>query len=229
MDLAKIRKKLKEKELDKREKEETGSGSPEAEQGHEGQESRYAQADGSGERKGLQRAGVEETPEGVGQAEDLEEETLESPVKLVEFLVFTLAEEHYAFRLSDLQEVMREQIITSVPKMPDFISGITSLRGKIVPVMDLDRRLGIRRGVRRARKGQMLIVKGPKGLIGVIIDKVVGVKRIEESLITEPPSHLDENQLSLIDSVVRDENLFLSILNIKEVLNFGSLSIGRRA
>jgi purine-binding chemotaxis protein CheW len=150
-------------------------------------------------------------------------------VNLVEFLEFTLAEEHYAFRLSDLQEVVREQIITSVPKMPDFIKGITSLRGKIVPVMDLDGRLGIRRSVQRAKKGQMLIIKGPKGLIGVIIDKVVGVKRIKESLITEPPSHLDENQLSLIDSVVRDENLFLSILNIKEVLNFRPLSLGRRA
>jgi purine-binding chemotaxis protein CheW len=143
---------------------------------------------------------------------------------LVEFLVFQLANEYYAFKLSDLNEVLKEQIVTYVPKMPKFIVGITSLRGKIIPVMNLVLRLAIK-GEKKDIKRQIAIIKGTKGPIGMIIDKIIGVRRVEESNIKEPPSHLDDDQIRFIESVVKDGNRFISILNIEEILSFKPLPL----
>lgn len=233
MDLSKIRKKLKEKQKEERASEAAASkkeGSPEAaaERTTEGQ-SGITSLPGEARDAG---APAERTPEQAGpaRAEGTAGEDRENPINIAEFLVFILAGEYYAFRLSHLHEILKEQIVTAVPKMPDHIRGITSLRGKIVPIMDLKRRLAIEGGTEvKRKKKQMLILKGPKGLIGVTIDRVVGVKRIDESLITEPPSHLDENQVSLIDAVMPDQDLFISILNVEEVFHFQPFPLGRRA
>lgn len=157
-------------------------------------------------------------------ANGLKEEVEIETVSLIEFLVFRLSDEYYAFRLSDLLEVVKNQIVTFVPKMPEFIIGITSLRGKIVPVMDLNKRLSIK-GDRGDSKRQIAIIKGRKGPIGMIIDEVEGVRRVEETNIKEPPSHLDDEQVKFIESVVRDSKKFISILNLREVLNFEPVSL----
>ncbi|MCK5427616.1 MAG: purine-binding chemotaxis protein CheW [Thermodesulfovibrionia bacterium] len=157
------------------------------------------------------------------QEQEIDEEDHEV-IPLVEFLVFQLVGEYYAFKLSDLKEVLKSQIVTFVPKMPGFIVGITSLRGKIMPVMDLVSRLSIK-GEKNDIKRQIVIIKGAKGPVGMIIDKVVGVRRIEESNIKEPPSHLDDDQVRFIESVVKDGSRFISILNIDEVLSFKPLPL----
>ena len=157
------------------------------------------------------------------QEQEIDEEDHEV-VPLVEFLVFQLVGEYYAFKLSDLNEVLKNQIVTFVPKMPGFIVGITSLRGKIIPVMDLVLRLSIK-GEKKDIKRQIAIIKGTKGPIGMIIDRIVGVRRVEEINIKEPPSHLDDDQIRFIESVVKDGNRFISILNIDEVLSFKPLPL----
>jgi purine-binding chemotaxis protein CheW len=157
------------------------------------------------------------------QEQEIDEEDHEV-IPLVEFLVFKLVGEYYAFKLSDLNEVLKNQIVTFVPKMPGFIVGITSLRGKIIPVMDLVLRLSIE-GEKNDIKRQIAIIKGKKGPIGMIIDKVVGVRRVEEDSIKEPPSHLDDDQIRFIESVVKDGSRFISILNINEVLSFKPLPL----
>ncbi|UCG78766.1 MAG: purine-binding chemotaxis protein CheW [Nitrospirota bacterium] len=168
--------------------------------------------------------GNEVQPSEEGLPETREEVEVVKFRPLVELLVFNLVNEFYAFRLSDLQEVLKDQILTRVPKMPSFIIGLTSLRGKIIPVMDLNGRLEIK-GERETGKKQIAIIKGTRGPIGMVIDKVVGVKRVEEDDIMEPPSHLDDDQIRFIDSVVNVGNRFISIIKISEVLDFEPLPL----
>jgi len=228
MDLAKIRKKLKEKGAQKQPEKERLPETSEAEEKEH--EDMTGAAEEQVETADIPQQEVEESePESAGETPSDTPEEEEEELDLLEFLVFTLSGEYYAFKLPDLQEVLKEQIITFVPKMPFFIRGVTSLRGKIIPVMDLKMRLSISNEDESEGRKQMVIIKGPKGLIGVIIDKVVGVKRIEESLISEPPSHLDEKQIAFIDSVVRDKKVFISILDAQEVFDFQPYSLGRRA
>ena len=122
-----------------------------------------------------------------------------------------------------------------VPTMPDYVLGITSLRGKIIPVIDLKTRLNLQEkslstnspgagpaaspadnpetGKQSGMEKKILIISGPKGMIGATIDKVMGVVRLPLSGMLQPPGHLDEKELKFIEGVVVLEKRFISIIH----------------
>lgn len=167
--------------------------------------------------------------------------TVEIITDIVELLTFHLSTEEFAFRLSDIEEILRFQQITIVPKVSDYILGITSLRGKIIPVIDLKKRLLItpsitplpsplaeERGLVNGGRGglaldesrkKILILKGSRGPAGTLVDRVRGVIRISPSEIVEPPAHLTVVELMFIEGVVLHNSRFISVIRMEEVLN----------
>jgi purine-binding chemotaxis protein CheW len=146
----------------------------------------------------------------------------ESEIKeeVVEILTFRLLQEEFAFRISQLAEILRHQRITRVPKVPNYILGITSLRGKVIPVIDLKLKLSLA-GEQSVyeQKGKILIINGPKGPIGAAVDKVIGVSRMAKSDILPPPSHLSERELKFIYGVAVVDKRFVSIINMEETVS----------
>jgi len=156
-----------------------------------------------------------ESHEDEGKAEAKEEESRTE--EIIEILTFRLYKEEFALKVSQLKEILKYQRITKVPKMPDYVVGITSLRGKVIPVIDLRRKVSSQAELPDiTRRIKILIIKGPRGLIGAIVDKVVGVVRIARSEIIPPPSHLTEEQLKFIDGIAIIDKRFVSILNMEE-------------
>ena len=139
---------------------------------------------------------------------------------IIELLTFQLAAEEFAFRISEVEEILTPQQITMVPKAPDYILGITSVRGKVMPVLDLKKRLSIKDngGSGKVRK-KILTLKGPKGRIGIMIDRINGVIRIDESGIAEPPAHLSESDLMFVGGVVLYNGRFISVIRLEEAAN----------
>jgi len=139
--------------------------------------------------------------------------------EVVEILTFRLLKEEFAFSISHLEEILRYQRITAVPNVPKYILGITSLRGKVIPVIDLKLKLSLTgRASDDTGKGKILIVRGPKGPIGVAVDKVIGVVRIPRSDILPPPSHLSEGEVKFIDGIAVVDKRFVSIINMPATL-----------
>jgi purine-binding chemotaxis protein CheW len=165
-----------------------------------------------------------ETGESVGKRVDLPEgAAVEKPAEVeksdetVEILTFNLLQEDFAFRISEMHEIIRFQNITKVPKTAYFILGITSLRGKIIPVIDLKQRLSLTdTAAFNKRDGKILIIKGLKGPIGVAVDKVAGVVNVPKSEILPPPSHLSETELRFIYGIAIVDKRFISIINMEE-------------
>jgi purine-binding chemotaxis protein CheW len=139
--------------------------------------------------------------------------------EVIEILTFKLFEEEFAFRISQLKEILRFQRITRVPKMPGYVLGITSLRGKVIPVIDLRTKiLSHEKAAEIDEKLKILIIKGPKGMIGAVIDKLIGVIRIAKADILPPPTHLSEEQLKFIEGIAVLEKRFISIINMEEAI-----------
>lgn len=152
---------------------------------------------------------------GIRQTEEPTDAGISAEV--VEILTFSLFKEDFAFRISHLNEILRSQWITRVPNVPSYILGVTSLRGKIIPVMDLKQKLCLpERESVADRKGRILILNGPKGPIGVGVDRVLGVVRIAKSAILPPPSHLSDTELKFIEGIAVVEKRFVSIINMEE-------------
>jgi purine-binding chemotaxis protein CheW len=158
-----------------------------------------------------------ERPEPLGTKAKADTDKAE---EVVEILAFRLLKEEFAFSVSHLEEILKYQRITAVPNVPKYVLGITSLRGKVIPVIDLKLKLSLTGTASDdAGKGRILIVRGPKGPIGVAVDKVVGVVRIPRSEILPPPSHLSEGEVKFIDGIAVVDKRFVSIINMPATLS----------
>ncbi len=146
--------------------------------------------------------------------------TVDRGDEIIEILTFSLMNEEFAFKITKLDEILKYQRITNVPKMPKYVLGITSLRGKIIPVISLKVRLSIvDEQENDEKKSKILILKGPKGPIGAIVDKVNGVIRMPKSELLPPPTHLSEAEAKYIEGVAVIDTRFISILNTEEVIS----------
>jgi purine-binding chemotaxis protein CheW len=158
-------------------------------------------------------------PESVEAPPETEAEEESAEAELVELVTFTLAEEYYAFRVTSVDEVLRPQYIAKVPRSADFIVGVTSLRGKIIPVMDLRKRLGI--GGEAKKAANIVILKGVgKGTIGVLVDRTLDVIKVPEGDIALPPSHLADSEAMFIEGVTSQDGKFISVILPSELLEF---------
>ncbi|HET6516131.1 MAG TPA: chemotaxis protein CheW [Thermodesulfovibrionales bacterium] len=137
----------------------------------------------------------------------------------IELLTFALAREEYAFRIDDVHEIIKPQRVTKIPRSEHYLIGITSLRGRIIPVLDLKKRLSLVEGGAKNTRQKILILKGPKGPIGAMVDRVIGVIRPQASKIGETPAHLKEGETKFIEGVALLDGRFISIIKTTEAMN----------
>src|SRR3989338_1665844 len=159
-------------------------------------------------------------PELISKAESTESAgavTEEKPdtIEETEILAFKIANEEYAVRMTELQEIIRYQRITAIPCSPEYLVGVTSLRGKILPVINLKIRLGLGGGKREGQK--IIILSGKKEPLGALVDLILGVFRLPVSELLPPPSTLTEEEKNFIESVAKIKNKFISVLNVDEI------------
>lgn len=74
-----------------------------------------------------------------------------------QLVVFELAGELYGLNIFDVQEIVKDAPTTKIPRAPDFVEGVVNLRGKIVPVIDLRKRLGFEKG-EKTKEARIIIV-----------------------------------------------------------------------
>jgi len=139
----------------------------------------------------------------------------------VRILVFRLGTEEYGARLEQMREVLKFHDVSFVPRTPDYLLGILSLRGRIIPVISPRVRLGIE-GPSELDEPRVLVFHGsaeaPDDPVGALADSVAGVVRIAPEEILPPPNTLTEEQARLIEGVFRAGGRFVSILNLDELL-----------
>lgn len=106
--------------------------------------------------------------------------------ELKQIVVFILDNEEFAISIEDLREVVKIPEITPIPNAPKFISGILNLRGKIVVVVDLEKRFElVREG--KVKPEHIIISEVGNNSFGVIVDSVKEVLRVPVSKIQKAP------------------------------------------
>lgn len=114
-------------------------------------------------------------------------------LNIVELLSFRLADEEYAADLLKVKEIIRLADITYVPRAPQFVEGIISLRGTVIPIFDLRARIGLKK-LPPTRKSRIIIVKLEKGLIGFIADEVTDVMKVAAAEVEPAPGAKEETE-----------------------------------
>jgi len=107
------------------------------------------------------------------------------------YLTFKLADEEYGLEILKVQEIIRMQTVTRVPRTPDYVRGVLNLRGKVIPVIDLRSKFGMETQ-EDTDKTCIIVVQVSGGdhriVMGVIIDEVREVLDISADCIEDTPS-----------------------------------------
>lgn len=106
-----------------------------------------------------------------------------------EVLGFMLAGEAYAIDLHRLSEILRPLPITEIPRTSSEVLGVMSVRGRLVTVFDLRQRFCLVKGAAMDRSSRIVLVDVATEVVGLLVDRVLGVIRLAEDEI-EPPAVL---------------------------------------
>ena len=136
-------------------------------------------------------------------------------------LCFNLAEKDYAVPVESVREVRRLKQVTPIPKAPDFVDGVVTLRGRVVPVISLRRKLGLAAGSSSALN-RVLITRSAGHLLGVVVDGVVGVVRVNEADI-EPPDEVLKS-CGYLTGLAKAGGRLTLIIDIEKLLSGEDLS-----
>ena len=105
----------------------------------------------------------------------------------IQLVSFLLGEEEFGADILMVQEIIRMQPITRVPNAPHFVEGVINLRGKVIPIVDLRKRLNVE-GIQDQKKIRIIVVDVDGKITGFIVDAVSQVLRIPKSIIEPAPS-----------------------------------------
>jgi purine-binding chemotaxis protein CheW len=135
-----------------------------------------------------------------------------------ELLCFRLANEEYGVNIMEIKEIIKPRELTEIPRAPEFVSGVISLRGMIVPVINMRKRLGMP-GEALASRTRIIIVKTSEGFSGLHVDEVTGVVKIASSAIEPPPPVLNGIDRDFVSCIGRVENRMIIALETSNVTN----------
>ena len=134
-----------------------------------------------------------------------------------EFLVFTLGTEEYGIDILKVQEIRSYETVTRIANAPDFIKGVTNLRGVIVPIVDL--RIKFRLGnVRYDHQTVVIILNVAGRVVGIVVDGVSDVLTLTGDDIKPAPEFgvsVSNEHLTGLGSV---ENRMLILIDIERMM-----------
>ncbi|MFH0826047.1 MAG: chemotaxis protein CheW [Pseudomonadota bacterium] len=143
--------------------------------------------------------------------------------KMTQMISFNIGPEQFGVGILVVQEIIMISDITHIPNAPDFVEGVINLRGNIIPVLDLRKRLRLRlptRAVAQRPGARILVVEIDEHVTGFIVDSVSKVLTVPASRIFPPPDIIVAGvQSQYISGVVHLEDTILIVLDFRKILS----------
>ncbi|MEM6455738.1 MAG: chemotaxis protein CheW, partial [Acidobacteriota bacterium] len=143
------------------------------------------------------------------------EETVEARIET--WVTFSLADEIYALPVHPVHEVLRVSQITRVPHAPHPIRGVTQVRGRVIPVIDLRVRLGLP-PVDISRVSRILVIGSRGRRLGLLVDGVHQVAHLDLNRLQAPPEDVMTEQSDFLAGVHEWNDQLLLLLDVDRVL-----------
>ena len=143
--------------------------------------------------------------------------TKASVEELVQLARLRVAGGDYALNIMGIKEISRLPEITRIPRAPDFLEGFINLRGLVVPLINVTRRLGLGEG-QLGPKSRVVIVTVGRQIVGLAVDEIRGVLRIPRAEILSSPRVLRGEVPDYLGGVVRQSGDLILLLDLEKIL-----------
>ncbi len=137
--------------------------------------------------------------------------------QLLQLVSFSVANEEYGLDILRVQEIIRTQQLTRVPNLPEYVEGVINLRGKVIPVIALRRRLGLE-PMETDKNTRIVVVDVHGQTIGFIVDAVSEVLRISSETV-EPTPRIGQVEREYIAGVGKLDSRLLLMLDLERLMN----------
>ena len=155
--------------------------------------------------------------------------TYEHPAR-DQYVVFALQETRFAVPILQVLRITRKLPLTHVPKAPDFLQGVINDHGVVVPVVDLRRRMALLGASQDEDAERIIIIEAsptPEGapqVVGLLVDAVVGIDRIDDADIRPPPSMVAQVNGVYLTGVARLEDQAVMVMDLDRVLTIDEVA-----
>ena len=134
-----------------------------------------------------------------------------------QLVAFHLAGETYGVDIALINEIIRMSAITFIPRTPPEVAGIINLRGKIVPIVDLRKRMELPT-VPQTSATRIIVLAFNEHIVGIIVDRVEGVVCLSDSDIELPSQLIMCHEQDYVRAVGKTGDQLVILLDIQKVL-----------
>ncbi|HIP16982.1 MAG TPA: chemotaxis protein CheW [Methanothermococcus okinawensis] len=138
-------------------------------------------------------------------------------------VVFRLCSNEYGLKVDEVREVLKLQDITALPNSPDYVVGVTNIRGEITPIIDLRKKLNIPGfyGTDNDKDKEMLVmvVEIDNIPVGILVDAVSDVMQIPNENIEKINEIGNDIGVDYIEGIGKIDNRLIILLNINKLIN----------
>ena len=141
-----------------------------------------------------------------------------APAQLLHLITFRLDGEEFGLPVEMVREVTRVGDITRVPQAPAHIRGVTNLRGRILPVVEIRTRLGLTPLVPRST-ARIVVAEVRGRVLGLLVDSVAQVQKVPAERVVAAPDEVRSGHTDYITGVVQLFDRLIILLDLARALD----------
>lgn len=137
----------------------------------------------------------------------------------IQYVVVKFGDEQYGIDIRYIDNIVRMQRITRVPKVQKYIKGVINLRGEVIPVVSIRLKMGLEED-EITKSTRIIIIKLDNGeVIGILVDEVKEVVTLETSQIEKVSYDGKEDKINYLSGVGKDKGELISLLDLNLVFS----------
>lgn len=134
-----------------------------------------------------------------------------------QYIVIRLGEEQYGIDIRYVDNIVRMQNITRVPKVPAYLKGVINLRGEVIPVVSIRLKMGLTESD-HTRTTRIIILKTENaGNLGIVVDEVREVVTLREDSIDRVTREYLDGRVSFINGIGKHGDELISLLDLSSI------------
>lgn len=146
------------------------------------------------------------------------EELMTESYETTQYIVIQLGAEQYGIDIRYIDNIVRMQHITRVPKVAEYLRGVINLRGEVIPVMSIRLKMGFEED-EITKNSRIIILKLEQhGTIGIIVDEVKEVVTLSSAEVEKYSNDSKEERSAYLSGVGKFNEELISLLNLNAVL-----------
>lgn len=138
-------------------------------------------------------------------------------VETIQFIVIRLGDEQYGIDIRSIDNIVRIQPITRIPKMPAYLKGVINMRGEVIPVISMRRKMDLEDDVITKTTRIIVLKLEQEGNVGFLVDEVKEVVTLSVNEIEKITYNAKDEKSSLINAVGKHNGELISLFDLNAI------------